>query len=62
MANSVQVKEVCATNPKRSVRPLDRRTRIPKKTCRTLLFDGIVLMYHVSLNEQQKQGGCKTYE
>ena len=52
IAKVVQAKEVCAMNPKRSVRPLDRRTRIPKKTLRTLLSDGMELMYHVSLNIQ----------
>lgn len=52
MTKVVQAKEVCVMNPKRSVCPLDRRTRIPKKTRRTLLFDGMGLMYHASLNKQ----------
>lgn len=52
MTKVVQAKEVCVMNPKRSVCPLDRRTRIPKKTLRTLHSDGMVLMYSLSLNKQ----------
>lgn len=61
IANGVHVKGVCVMNPKRSVRPLYRCTRIPKKTHRTLSSDAIVLMCHVSLNERE-QGRREMYE